>query len=255
MHRLAPLDRHRIAHYLNCRGRLHSPGVFRLFCTSAVDAKTLRADPCTREYVGFTRQIQGHWNKDFLFAHLSDPALATAAEPAPSTGDLPVAAVVGAQEQQLREALAAINKLRPKFVVVTGNMTAAAFGDAEHAAQTEVFRRAMARLSDTIPALYVPGPHDVGETPTAESLRCYRAKFGADYYGVWFGGLRCLVLNSPLMVHPQGAPEESAEQDLWLAEEIEQAKLCSAAIKVFAFHPWFLESLGEEDAESSSQKR
>ena len=31
----------------------------------------------------------------------------------------------------------------------------------------------------------------------------YREKFGADYFGFWFSGLRGIVLNSPLMIHPE----------------------------------------------------
>jgi hypothetical protein len=31
----------------------------------------------------------------------------------------------------------------------------------------------------------------------------YRANFGADYFGFWYCGLRCLIINSPLMVDPK----------------------------------------------------
>ncbi len=240
-----------MAHYLNRRGRLHSPGVFRLFCSSAVDSRALRADASTREFTGFSRQIQGHWNKDFVFAHISSPAVAS--DPAEDRAVDSKGRATGSDRQRLGEAVSAINKLRPKFVVVTGDMTAAACGEPLHGLQVEDLRRVMTRLSDSIPVLYVPGPRDLGETPTAESLSAYRAKFGADYYGAWYGGVRCLVLNSPLMINPQGAPAEAAEQDLWFVEEVEQAKLCSAAIAVFAFHPWFHEHLEEADQFRSEQ--
>lgn len=234
---LSESHRHRIAHYLNRRGRLHSPGVFRLFFSSAVDARTLRADPSTREFVGFSRAIQGHWNKDFVYAHISNPAVAVGA--AGEKGSL----------TRLRDAVAGINKLRPKFVVVSGDMTVDAVGHGSHATQADEFRLAIARMSDTIPLLFVPGPLDVGHVPTEQSLAEYRRRFGADFYGAWFGGLRCLVLNSSLMANPQGAPEAAALQDLWLTEEIEQMKLCSTSAAIFMHHAWFINSLDEADAE------
>jgi hypothetical protein len=42
-----------------------------------------------------------------------------------------------------------------------------------------------------------------GETPTPESLAAYCALFGRDFFGFWYGGLRCLVVNSPLLRHPE----------------------------------------------------
>ena len=48
--------------------------------------------------------------------------------------------------------------------------------------------RCMARISETIPVLYVPGVNDVGTHPTPESLAKYNENYGADFYGFWFGG-------------------------------------------------------------------
>jgi 3',5'-cyclic AMP phosphodiesterase CpdA len=232
--KLSTRDQHRIAHYLSRRGRLHGQGVFRLFHSSAIDARSLRADISTRDYVGLTRQIQGHWNKDFVFAHVSNPGVVRDL----STMD---------SEANLKSAIAAINKLRPKFVVITGDLTATNPSDPAHDVQCDSFRKSMARLSDSIPAMYVPGARDVGDAPTADSLDRYRSKFGADFYGAWFGGVRCLVLNSPLMSSPESAPEDAQLQDLWLVEEIEQAKLCATSVAVFSYHPWFHETIDEPD--------
>ena len=107
----------------------------------------------------------------------------------------------------------------------------------------EQVRRNLARLSDTIPAIYVPGFNDIADSsagaaapcPSPASIQAYRSKFGADYFGFWYGGLRGLVVNSSLMIYPQCAAEEAALQDTWLMEELEQAKLCSQAICIFTF--------------------
>ena len=105
----------------------------------------------------------------------------------------------------------------------------------------------MARLSDSTPAIYVPGPNDVGIFPTVSSLQYYRSLFGADYFGFWYGGMRGLVLNSSLMIHPTDAMDEAAKQDAWLIEEIEQAKLCATIIMVFTYHPWYVNTIDDDD--------
>jgi serine/threonine-protein phosphatase CPPED1 len=226
--------------------RLHGPGVYRLLCPSLVDARSRRSDVSTGEYLGMTRQLQGHWDKDFLFMQIAAPMFGAAA----AAGDGAVSDSGGelAEERPLKEAIATINKLRPKFVAVMGNLTATSPGDAQHPGHVEALRKTVARMSETIPAIYVPGSRDVGAVPTPESLQAYRAKFGADYFGFWYGGVRGLVLNSSLLIHSSGSPAEAAKQEAWLAEEVQQCKLCATAVIVFSYHPWFLSDINEEDA-------
>jgi serine/threonine-protein phosphatase CPPED1 len=61
----------------------------------------------------------------------------------------------------------------------------------------------MARVSETIPVLFVPGERDVGLMPSPASLAAYRSKFGHDYFSFWYGGLKCVVMNSTLLIHPE----------------------------------------------------
>jgi hypothetical protein len=44
----------------------------------------------------------------------------------------------------------------------------------------------------------------------------YRLRFGADYFGFWAGGCRCLVLNSSLHVatEPEGTPGRWVDAEL-----------------------------------------
>lgn len=158
-----------------------------------------------------------------------------------------------AEETRLKALIASVNKLRPKFLVMIGDLTHATPADgAVFDAQVESVRKTMARLSDTIPAIYVPGSRDVGAVPTPATLQAYRERFGADYFGFWYGGMRGVVINSSLLISPQGAPEEAARQEVWLTEEIEQCKLCSNCIVVFSYHPWFVSDIDEPDVETDS---
>jgi hypothetical protein len=110
--------------------------------------------------------------------------------------------------------------------------------------------RAISRISETIPVLYVCGNHDIGDNPTIETLNEYRRHFGADYYGFWFGGVRCIVINSCLMMKPDAIPSVTEAQDRWFEEELEQAKLCAQQVLIFSHHPWFLNSFDEDEGES-----
>ena len=112
----------------------------------------------------------------------------------------------------------------------------------------------MARVSETIPVVYVPGSEDMGPTATAwrdddgsgaagagddddddddeggggarapgkRALAAYEARFGADYFSFWVGGTRGVVLNSALLADTSLDPARAAAQRAWLAEEIEQ---------------------------------
>ena len=75
-------------------------------------------------------------------------------------------------------AIATANRLKPAFLVITGDLVNKA-GDA---AQIAEFRRIAARLDRSIPLYNVAGNHDVENTPTPESIASYTAAFGPDHY-------------------------------------------------------------------------
>src|SRR5437764_3535026 len=66
-------------------------------------------------------------------------------------------------------AIASANRLKPAFVVVTGDLVNKA-GDA---AQIAEYQRIAATLDRSIPLYNVAGNHDVENTPTAETIAAY----------------------------------------------------------------------------------
>ena len=80
-------------------------------------------------------------------------------------------------------AIATANRLKPAFVVITGDLINKT-GDAAQAAE---YKRITSKLNPKIKLFSVPGNHDVGNEPTAESLARYRERFGADYYSFRVG--------------------------------------------------------------------
>jgi 3',5'-cyclic AMP phosphodiesterase CpdA len=114
--------------------------------------------------------------------------------------------------------------------------------------QIKEYLRIAARLNSAIKLYNVAGNHDVGNTPTPETLKSYRAFFGPDYYSFRQEGAAFIVLNSTLIHSPQGALEEYQKQEGWLKAELERVKRDGAKrIIVIQHHPWFLEKPEESD--------
>ncbi len=141
-------------------------------------------------------------------------------------------------------AISTANRLRPAFVVVTGDLVNKP-GDA---AQIAEYRRIASRLDPAIPLYNVAGNHDVENEPTPASVAAYVRVFGRDYYTFTFGSLVGVVLDSSLMHSPGGAPDLAAAQERWLRQELERARASGAKHRVvFQHHPLFLKEAAEPD--------
>jgi DNA repair exonuclease SbcCD nuclease subunit len=139
-------------------------------------------------------------------------------------------------------AIATANRLQPAFVIVTGDLINKA-GDAAQAAE---YKRIAARLDPKIPLFSLPGNHDVGNEPTAESLARYRERFGPDYYTFRIGDIVGFVLNSSLLKSPEKVPEEAAKMEAWFRAELAKARQESGKrLIVFQHIPFFLKNADE----------
>lgn len=139
--------------------------------------------------------------------------------------------------------VANINRLHPAFVAITGDLINLA-GDA---AQLAEYKRITAKLASGIALYSVPGNHDVGNTPTPESLAAYRKNVGKDYYSFRSGNLEGIVLNSSIIQHPDSAPGEEQSQQKWLEAELAKAKTGGVTVIVFQHIPFFLTVPDEAD--------
>ena len=125
--------------------KLHHTGIYRLFWSSAVDARSIRVNTQTREYYGYSRALQGQWLADFFFVHLTGPQFGlhddvnvdlstttttTSASSASSSSSSSSSSSTGTgsgsgsgsgsvtscayEERILRETVSALNRLRPR---------------------------------------------------------------------------------------------------------------------------------------------
>ena len=116
------------------------------------------------------------------------------------------------------KAVAHANRLRPRFVVVTGDLVNKP-GDPE---QTAELLRIGGQLKKSIPLFWVAGNHDVENIPTPESLAAYRENVGIDWYSFGAGRTHFVVLDSCLIQQPSGAQaaaRRQAEAERFAAEQ------------------------------------
>ena len=168
----------------------------------------------------------------FFFLQLSDPQFGM------STADKDFAQ----ETVNFEMAVATANRLRPAFVVVTGDLVNRP-GDA---AQIAEYRRIAARLDPAIPLYDVAGNHDVENVPTPASVAAYVERFGPDHYSFRYRMLAAVVLNSSLIHSPSGAPQLYEAQLDWMREELARLRKSGAKhLVVFQHHSWFLEDAAE----------
>jgi 3',5'-cyclic AMP phosphodiesterase CpdA len=139
-------------------------------------------------------------------------------------------------------AVATANRLRPAFVIVTGDLVNKT-GDA---AQIAEYQRILGTLDPAIPAYSLPGNHDVGNEPTPESLSAYTKRFGPDRFSFTVGSFVGIAINSCLIHTPKNVKAEAERQDQWLRAELAKARREGARhIVIFQHHPLFVSHAAE----------
>ncbi len=145
---------------------------------------------------------------------------------------------------QYTQAIQEANRLKPAFVVITGDLV----NKPMDTAQIAEYKRISSQLSADIPLYSVPGNHDVRNTPVPADIEAYKKLFGPDYYTFSHGSLLGIVLNSLYLQAPQNVPEQALEQERWLMKTLEEKKTKNYKhIVVFLHHPFFLKEAHEAD--------
>ncbi len=138
------------------------------------------------------------------------------------------------------------NRIRPAFVVVCGDMV----HDYMNQTQVEELFRVTSLLDDDIPIHFVAGNHDVGESPTSDSLALYRERFGADNYSFDCEESHFTVIDSSVAVDPSNVGREWERILEFLADDLNTARLRGARhIVLFTHHPLFTQHADEGDSE------
>ena len=148
------------------------------------------------------------------------------------------------ETEHFTKAIQDANRLRPAFVVITGDLVNRAFDTA----QIAEFKRISQQLDANIPLYNVAGNHDVGNTPNPANIAAYRKAFGPDYYTFSYQSMLGIVLNSVYLHSPENVPVQAMEQEQWLRTTLDEAKgKHYDHIIIFLHHPFFLKQQDEAD--------
>jgi 3',5'-cyclic AMP phosphodiesterase CpdA len=153
------------------------------------------------------------------------------------------------ETRRFEAAIAMAGALRPRFVIVCGDMVNTP-ADVDQVAEV---KRIAGMLPAEVPLHYVAGNHDAcadTEVPDHESLARYRKDFGPDYYAFHDGDAHFIVLNACLLQHPERAPDEFDRQMSWLEEALRRASRAGAShIVAFTHQPLFMAHPEEPDTD------
>lgn len=202
-----------------------------------------------RTLSGFTPDAEGDWKAPFYFIQGADPQFGLMK--AYAIGDCDHGGDEWREELQLtQQAVQAINKLnpKPKFFILCGDLIHGMPGTPWREAQEHDLKDVLKDVNSDIPVLFVSGNHDLGNTPTPETIDDYCRQWGDDYFSFWVGGVFFLVLNSQLFFDHSKCPELKKSQDAWLRDQLAVAekRKCKHAI-VFQHIPLFLKTPDEEN--------
>ena len=140
------------------------------------------------------------------------------------------------------KAVSYINRLRPAFVLNTGDLVNEPCDEKQLAEAMRVIQN----LDKDIAIYSVPGNHDVADAPTKETLGWYRKQLGRDWYSFDYCRWHFIGLNSCIVANAEYAQQDVEKQWNWLNNDLEQtASTNNSHIIIFMHHPLFLKDPDE----------
>ena len=150
-----------------------------------------------RRYIGLGRAEQEIWTDDFCFVQMADTQLGMLHDNKSKDNK--------EETEMITLAVHHINQIKPRFVVVCGDLVNAFPHERAHQAkQARDLQSILSGVDATIPLVCLCGNHDVGNSPTRASIDIHSKRFGDDYFEFFCGGVRFLrfVVGSILLRLP-----------------------------------------------------
>jgi serine/threonine-protein phosphatase CPPED1 len=144
------------------------------------------------------------------------------------------------------KAVAEINRLKPEFVVITGDLV----HDPDDENQISEFKDLTGKIDPGIPVYILPGNHDIGQVPDKESLKKYEKNYGDDKFAFSHKGSLFIGMNTSLI--KADLDKFEAKQFKWLKKQLKKAR-SSSHILVFGHYPFFIKSFDEPENYSNIQ--
>lgn len=172
-------------------------------------------------------------DKPWAFIQMSDPQM----------GFMDANNSFTAETELVEQAIGIVNRLKPDFVVITGDLV----NSYKNAEQIAEFKRLLTLFDKAIPVYLLPGNHDIsGDIPA--SRETYIRNYGYDRFAFRHKGGLFAGINSTLIMNDAKPLEK--EQYEWLEEELSGAGECRFRF-VFSHHGIFLRDLDEKESYSN----
>lgn len=143
-----------------------------------------------------------------------------------------------------RQAISKINKLKPDFVVITGDFV----NNKSNKGQIEDFKKLTKEIDKSIPVYLIPGNHDVGQQPTEKDMKNYKENYGDDKFSFSHRNSLFIGINSSFI--KANMQKESEHQYKWLKKELKKSKKYNHVI-LFTHYPFFIRSVDEPEKYSN----
>jgi len=146
------------------------------------------------------------------------------------------------QETKIFEkAVAEINRLKPDFIVITGDLV----NDRKDESQLAEFKRIAGMIGKEIPVYFSPGNHDISESPSQKDIDGFTERYGHDRFSFRHNKCQFIGLNSCLIKSSPNSMEKV--QFEWLEKELRKGKKVRQTM-IFVHYPFFVNSFDEPEA-------
>lgn len=169
----------------------------------------------------------------FFFIHLSDPQL----------GFKEANKNINFEVEAMNKAIDVINRLKPPFIIITGDFV----NNSHDTEQIAAYKQLLKRVDKSVKIWMVPGNHDIS-SPTMEDCAAYRKNYGNPIFSFCYGD--CAFIGIDSNVIKQGNSDLEQKQYVWLKEQLEKGKDMRFRF-VFMHCPPVLNTVDEEEGYSN----
>ena len=155
--------------------------------------------------------------------------------------------------ERLQTAVTQLNGLMPHFVVVCGDLVHTTdINSSSKQQEADYYFGEFAKMNPAITLYNVSGNHDIGNTPTPESVQWYIPRFGPLWYSFVYRRNLFIVIESDLFKDPTYVRGLKTKQLNWLYDTLKSSMNKNFFHKfVFMHHPIYLSSPTEADEYSN----
>lgn len=143
----------------------------------------------------------------FFFLQLSDPQF----------GFMDNNKSISAETEAMNKAVAAINQLKPPFVVITGDFV----NNSKSKEQIAAYKSMIAQIDSSVKVYMIPGNHDIGKVSRA-SIDNYKKNYGETHFSFRYGDCAFIGIDSNIIKEEDKEREEV--QFKWLEQELQKTK-------------------------------